>query len=256
MTKAWIEEALAAGLPADALELHLQPVVDLNDNSLYGAESFARWRDPMHGLIPTYEWIAHAESTGEIVELARTLLPIWIGTSSGRAGPIVSFNMGGRQLLDDANIAQLLAVPYDIAAGLALEIPHLQFFVDAANAVAPQWSWVDIDDLDDRLARLSASGYAIWLDDYGDTILDDGPLTHSSIDLVKLDRSLLDADPRWLREVVECVHDAGKRSLFEGIETDAHRSTAIEAGVELGQGFLYAPPLSADRFHHFAAERH
>ncbi len=256
MTKAWIEQAFAAGLPADVLELHLQPVVDLIDNSLYGAESFARWRDHRHGLIPASEWIPHAESTGAIIDIARSLLPVWIATSSGRAGPIVSFNMGGRQLLDDASIDQLLAVPYDIAAGLALEIPHLQFFVDSANATAPQWSWIDIDDLDDRLARLSASGYAIWLDDYGDAILDDGPLTHPAIDLVKLDRSLLDADPRWLREVVDSIHNAGKRSLFEGIETDAHRSTAIDAGVGLGQGFLYAPPLTADRFPQFEPDRH
>ena len=253
MTAAWIQAALAAGLPAEVLELHFQPVVGLADGSVHGAEGFARWRDPEHGFVPASEWIPHAESTGAIIDVARSLVPVWISTSTGGAGPIVSFNMMGRQLLDDASVAELLAVPAPIAAGLAIEIPHLQFFVDAANAAAPEWSWVDIDDLDDRLARLSASGYSIWLDDFGDTILDEGPLTHPSIDLVKLDRCLLDADPTWLRGVVRRIHDAGKRSLLEGIETSEHDAKAIDAGIELGQGFRYSPPLTIDRFAQFCS---
>ena len=251
MIPAWIEGALAAGLAADALELHLQPIVHLDDGRLYGAESFTRWRDSEHGLIPASAWIPHAETTGAIVDIARSIVPTWIGTSTGSNGPIVSFNLGGRQLLDGAGIDQLVAVPPDVASGLALEIPHLQFFPEAANAAAPEWSWVELDDLDDRLARLSAAGYSIWLDDFGDAIFDEGPLLHPSIDLVKLDRSLLDADPVWLEGVVGRVHDAGKTSLLEGIETPEHREQAVAAGIMLAQGFLYAPPLSLDRFEQF-----
>ncbi len=251
MIPEWIDSALAAGLAADVLELHLQPIVYVDDGTLYGAESFARWRDPEHGLIPASAWIPHAETTGAIVGIARSILPTWLGSSKGSDGPIVSFNLGGRQLLDDSGIDELVAVPRDVASGLALEIPHLQFFPEAANAAASVWSWNEIDDLDDRLARLSAAGFSIWLDDFGDVVFDEGPFTHPSIDLIKLDRSLLDIDPGRLEGIVKRVHDAGKTSLLEGIETAAHREKAMAAGIELAQGFLYAPPLPSERFEQF-----
>ena len=138
----------------------------------------------------------------------------------------------------------LLNIPAEVAAGLAVEIPYLQFSVDHANRVAPEWSWVEIPDLDARLGELHAHGFSVWLDDYDNTIVDDRCLMNAHIDMVKLDRSLLAFDLDELTRLVDRVHSCGKRTLIEGVELEAHHDLARHAGTELAQGFLYAPPLT------------
>src|ERR671923_766850 len=56
--------------------LHWQPVVDLHDGRIRGAESLIRWRDPNGGLVPPGEFIPVAEELGMIeavIQLARGL---------------------------------------------------------------------------------------------------------------------------------------------------------------------------------------
>jgi len=242
MTVDWIPEAVAGGLDASVLELHLQPIVVLESGQVTAAESFIRWRDPHHGLVPPRDWMPLAESTGAIVGCAMKALPMWVACSARFTGRMVSFNLGGRQLLDAGFMAALRDLPPEVAAGLALEIPYLQFSIDHANRVQPEWSWNEIPDLRERLGELHALGFSVWLDDYDGTIPGDEFLSLPEIDVVKLDRSLLDHDPRKLTELVEGIHSHSKRTLIEGVEHHAHRDLALNAGIALAQGFLYGAP--------------
>lgn len=136
MTENWIADALAAGLDPSSLKLHLQPVVSLASDRIVGAESFIRWRDSLHGLVPPSDWIPLAESTGAIVDCALTALPLWTECSNPGTGRLVSFNLDGRQLLAAEFMDAMLEIPAEVAAGLAVEIPYLQFAADWANRVA------------------------------------------------------------------------------------------------------------------------
>lgn len=49
-------------------------------------------------------------------------------------------------------------------------------------------------------------------------------------------------------DVVDRIHAGGKRTLIEGPEHRAQLELARHAGVELAQGFLYAPPLTLSVF--------
>jgi len=72
------------------------------------------------------------------------------------------------------------------------------------------------------------------------------------VDKVKLDRSFLEdieGDPRgvgFVSAVIALAHAAGKPVVFEGIETQAQFDIARSTGADLAQGFLFAPPLSAN----------
>ena len=81
--------------------------------------------------------IGGAEARGALADLARSILPAWIRSSGGSDGPLVSFNLSGQQFLDEQFMAALGEIPSDVASGLAIEVPHLQFFVDRAAELAP-----------------------------------------------------------------------------------------------------------------------
>ena len=247
MDDLWIRDALAAGVPADQLELHLQPVHDVASGALVGAETFVRWRHPEQGWVPIQRWHAEAARSGALVDMARTMLPVWADCTADRPGFLASFNFGAEQLLDHAFLAAALAIGDPSSRGLAVEVDHRDFLRAVEDTVTDP-DTARVGDLDERLAALEAGGFAIWLDDFGETSLDEAAAFHPSVDVVKFDRSLLGADATWLGELVRRLHDHGKTVLLEGIETDEHGRFAVRAGVDWAQGFRYAPPLPAEAF--------
>ena len=212
-----------------------------------GAETFVRWRHPEHGVVPIQRWYAEAARSGALVELASVMLPVWAACTGVHAGLVASFDFSAEQLLDEGFMEAVLRIADRAGRRLAVEIDHDDFRraapTDATEPVAPP-----VADLDTRLAALTASGFEVWLDDFGQTTMDEAAARHPAVAVVKLDRSLLQADPSWLRGLVGRMHDSGKVVLMEGIETEGHRRHAVGAGVDWGQGFLYALPLPPGAF--------
>ena len=255
VTDNWIPAALAAGVPAEQLELHLQPVHALADGGLVGAETFVRWRHPDHGWLPIQRWYAEAARSGALVDFARKMLPAWAACTELHAGIVASFNFSAEQLLDDRFMEAVRGLPDVEVARLAVEVDHRLFLqdVEAEEAASPQRR---ASELSVRLASLHARGFEIWLDDFGEISLDEVAARHPSVAVVKLDRSLLTADGAWMHDLVLRLHGASKTVLLEGIETEEHRHHALVAGIDWGQGFLYGPPLPASGFAEYASAAH
>lgn len=247
MDDRWIPAALATAVSAEQLELYLQPVHALSGGGLVGAETFVRWRHPEHGIVPIQRWYAEAARSGALVEFACAMLPVWAACTAVHPGLVASFNLSAEQLLDEAFMEATLGIPDPARRGLAVEIDHTDF-LRATQADGPHSATPAVADLDVRLASLTSSGLGVWLDDFGETSLDEVAARHPSVAVVKLDRSLLTADVTWMTSLVRRLHDDGKTVLMEGIETDDHRRLAVAAGVDWGQGFFYARPLPAGEF--------
>lgn len=242
----WVVDALAEGIPADQLVMEFQPVVRISTGEVWGAESFLRWNHPERGMVPALQWLPAAAASGALVDLSLLAMTEWAATAEDLGGPTISFNVDGLLLADDRALAALLAVAPGAAGRMAVEIHQLQFFADRAVEEQPLWTWVDVPDLDDRLAALRARGFEVWLDDFGDGSDDLSTVRHPQVDVVKIDRGLLGMPVAELAGVVDAIHGAGKTALVEGVETEAEGRHVADAGVDLVQGFLYSWPLSGD----------
>ncbi|TJV43490.1 MAG: EAL domain-containing protein [Mesorhizobium sp.] len=103
-----------------------------------------------------------------------------------------------------------------------------------------------------RLAReMRRDGIRIAIDDFGT-----GHSTEERVSLLKPDIVKIDggwfaqfcrhaAAERFFRPLVSSLHDRGAKVLVEGIEQSIHLRVALEAGVDLLQGFLLARPALA-----------
>ena len=245
----WVREPVDRGLPASQLELHYQPVVRLDGSGVYGAETFLRWRHPERGVLRAGQWLPYAIRSGAAVALSAAVLPAWAACARRFPGLVLSFNVTGWDLIDDQYVASIRAVAAEGAAGLALEIPYLQFHPKVARAIAPEWGWLEVTDLDAGLASLQALGFSVWLDDFGyDGTDDEAAAVGSSVDVVKLDIALLGWERGRLTGLVERLHDHAKVVLIEGVESAAHERLAVEAGIDLASGYRYARPLTEQQF--------
>jgi hypothetical protein len=71
-------------------------------------------------------------------------------------------------------------------------------------------------------------------------------------EVIKLDLALVQGDPsRQTAEIVHAVSAEAERTgalvLAEGIETEAHRQTALALGARYGQGWLFGRPAALER---------
>jgi EAL domain-containing protein (putative c-di-GMP-specific phosphodiesterase class I) len=245
----WVRDAVDRGVPESQLELHFQPIVRLDGSGVYGAETFLRWRHPERGVLRAGQWLPYAIRSGAAVALSAAVLPAWAACARGLPGLVLSFNVTGWDLVDERYVASMLAVGAGGASGLALEVPYLQFHPDVAKASAPDWGWLELADLDAGLAEFQALGFSVWLDDFGCENTDDETAAlGSSVDVVKLDMSLLGWERGRLTGLIDRLHDHDKVVLIEGVESDAHERFAVETGVDLASGYRYAPPLTEQQF--------
>ncbi len=92
------------------------------------------------------------------------------------------------------------------------------------------------------------TGASLVVDDFGAGYSNLLRIVELGPDIVKLDRELvrgIDANPRQQKlvaGVVRLCHDMGAKVVAEGIETLDELLAVIDAGAELGQGYLLARP--------------
>jgi EAL domain-containing protein (putative c-di-GMP-specific phosphodiesterase class I) len=78
-------------------------------------------------------------------------------------------------------------------------------------------------------------------------------------DFVKIDRLLVEEigdraeqrRPAWLDGLAALLGRTALQIVAEGVESQAQREILTEAGVQWGQGHLFAAPLPADGFMRF-----
>ena len=102
-----------------------------------------------------------------------------------------------------------------------------------------------------NLTELSRAGVTIMLDDYGTGYSNLNRLCSMPLDVVKLDKSLVDhvctsESARIVMEnTVSMMKRLNKKVLVEGVETKEQSDYLISLGVDYIQGYYYARPMDA-----------
>jgi diguanylate cyclase (GGDEF)-like protein/PAS domain S-box-containing protein len=246
MSQLELESGLRRALEREEFRLVYQPIVELRDGRLVGFEALIRWERPGHGLVSPAEFVPQIEENGQIVPVGR-----WVLRTACReaarwprppAGPRVSVNVSGRQLLEPTLVADVEQALLDSglpADSLVLEITETVFFQggDRARPV---------------LNALRRLGVGLAMDDFGTGYSSLSFLRLYPIDRLKIDRSFVweMADDERTRRVVAAVirlaGALGMDAVAEGVETEGQRRALVQMGCRLGQGFFFARPHDSE----------
>jgi diguanylate cyclase len=240
-----LEADLLGAIDRGEIEVAFQPQYAFADNALVGAEALARWRHHRLGLIGAAALFAIAARTDHVAALSRHIAERALGEASGwPPGLRLSLNITPEDLTSPGFAAELLGLTSSSgfpADRLTLEITEQVLLGDLESVAA-------------TLAELRNAGVAIALDDFGGGFCNFRYLKLLPLDLLKLDRSMIDGieqDPRdlaVLRAIVALAGALGLSVVAEGIESEAQRAIAAREGCATFQGFLAAPPLPAEEF--------
>ncbi|MCK7624885.1 GGDEF domain-containing protein [Streptomyces sp. RS10V-4] len=214
----------------DQLRFAFQPVVNLATGSVAALETLAR---PEDGEVDVLTCARHCpDLDAELAALAvraaaeqETPLPLHVNVCAGT----VARRPG--------------LAPLGAAVRAAGRLPW-EITLDLVGPFTP----VPEEELLAAVAGLRDAGYRICADGVGDGDLPLRLLGELAPDVVKLDRSLcarLERDPgrqavvAAMRQLCERV---GGLLAIEGVETERQYAAVRQAGVQLAQGHLFAPP--------------
>ena len=114
-----------------------------------------------------------------------------------------------------------------------------------------------IDDPNEAVAILHPlrnAGLRIALDDFGMGYAGLRQLQHMKalpVDVLKIDKTFVDGlpeDSSMVQAIIQMAHSLKLGIIAEGIETEAQRDWLSTAGVEYGQGYLFAKAVPVDLF--------
>lgn len=135
-----LENNLRRAISNNEFVLHYQPQIDAFSNMVIGAEALIRWHDPQLGLITPYQFIAAAETSGQILEIGHWILyqamqdmSTW--QAKGLAIATVSINLSVKQLNDKTLITTIKEtlkqtkcdpkwVEFEVTEGYAMNEPE------------------------------------------------------------------------------------------------------------------------------------
>jgi diguanylate cyclase (GGDEF)-like protein/PAS domain S-box-containing protein len=245
-TRLALEQDLRSAVNRDAIEIHLQPIVDIRSGRLVSFEALARWNDPRHGAVPPLAFIEVAEASDLIVELGECVFrnvarQIATWTRAGLKPVPVAVNVSAKQLKRSNLPERLVAIAheFDIA-------PH-QLEVELTESVAMQ----DSEQHVTKLHALRDLGVRVSVDDFGTGYSSLAYLRNLPIDYLKIDRTFVRDmnvdrnDAAIVRAIISMAQSLHLGTVAEGIETREHASQLLALGCSTGQGYFFSKPMPA-----------
>ena len=227
----------------DGFYMVYQPKVDVKELALSGYEALIRMKEA--GIGPA-KFIPIAEKKGWIWKIGRISTEMVIRQlaswrDEGHELHPISINYSSNQLSDEGYVEFLkkLLEKYDI------ESKYVEIEITESVLLTQT---VQTNELFNQFSEL---GIRLLMDDFGTGYSSLGYLTYIPVDIVKLDKSLVDnylveGKDRFIDDVIRLVHDLNKEMIVEGVEEKWQYLRLKEFGADTIQGYYFSKPLPPD----------
>jgi diguanylate cyclase (GGDEF)-like protein/PAS domain S-box-containing protein len=240
-----LQQQVARAVDLGEIEVHYQPIIDLKTSRPTTLEALARWRRPDRSVVPADVFIPIAEQTGAIIEIGREVLrqachavQLWRRTVPDHSDLGVAVNVSAHQVLSGRLVEHVAEALEDSGlppSALTLEITESTALEDPDRVAA-------------EFALLRSLGVRIAVDDFGSGYSSLGMLMRLTVDVLKIDSTLLDFDTTRQGSLVTAVAELGRTLgltvVVEGVETPDHLARAFEAACDAAQGYHFSRPLA------------
>ncbi len=227
----------------DAIEMHYQPIINLNTGEVDYYEALVRIRDGDMLIMPStiFPLIEERrlEAEFDIVVLGCIAKDIVAGKIP--AGKGISFNVSGPGVINPLVLEKIdnLAVYLD-RYKLIIEVTETALITQLHLASA-------------ILKKMRQKGFRIALDDFGSGYSSLSYLSNMPVDCVKFDISLIrqlfygNQQSLIIENLAAMVIKAGYDLVAEGVETEEILEKIAQIGFSRGQGFLFGRPENTCR---------
>lgn len=249
-----LEQELAAAVGSGALAIAYQPIFDIAQGRVTGAEALLRWTSPRRGVVSPALFVPVLERSRLILDAG-----LWALSTACRDAAVwtadgldlsVAVNVSACQVHDPRLID---AVTHCLARN-GLDASRLELELTETAAMA------DLAGTQALFEAVRASGVRLSIDDFGAGYSNFSYLRGLSFDKLKIDRQFVtgvDASRECqaiCRSIVALAQGLGLEVLAEGVEREAEVDALRNLGCRYFQGYYFGRPVTAAEFAAFAAD--
>lgn len=221
-----------------------QPVIDLSNRQIIGAEALVRWKNSYADIRPDY-FIPQAEECGlihlitdQVVSIVTRDLPQFLKLDPDFR---VAINMAADDLCHQRTIDaldKLLRVSHARPENIEIEATERAFLQGPETA--------------ELLDTVRAKGFTVAIDDFGTGYSSLSCLQTLSLDTLKIDKSFVDtigtdgATSQVVSHIIEMAHSLQLEMVAEGVETEPQAVYLAKHGVRYAQGWLFGRPMDVN----------
>ncbi len=238
-----IERDLVEAISQEQMQLFLQAQVD-SQGMFHGAEALIRWIHPEKGMISPGLFIPVAEESGLILRIGRWVLQEACNILKKYSGEkfSISVNISPKQFARADFVDEVISIVMDMA------VPSERLILEVTEGLLIN----DMDDVVEKMTRLSKAGFRFSIDDFGTGYSSLAYLKKLPISEIKIDRTFIKGLPEdennaaIVRAIFLMAQALGLKVVAEGVETEAQARFLNESGSVIHQGFLFSKPGPAE----------
>ena len=219
-----------------------QPQVDLKNKRVVGAEAFVRVSHPQHGLLPPERFMGGA-SQEDLSELAILAVTKAVQTS-------VAFFNAGMPLKFAVNINVITLAKIPAAIVVEKHRPPDEQWPGIVFDVTETQLQTKANLLKSTLPGLQRACVSLAIDNFGRGSSSFATFKELPFAQIKIDRSFVQGCARdksnasVCKTMIELAHNFGSQAAAVGIETGEDVQALVGLGCDIGQGYLFAKPVT------------
>lgn len=243
-----ILSGVASGESEDEFYLQYQPIIDVNELSIYGFEALARLNSKKLGRISPLEFIPIAERTKLIVPVGKRIIRSALGflkklNEKGHKNIIMSINISAIELLRPDFCDTVLGIVEETGVNpsdICIEITESIFSSDYTG-------------INNVIGKLRSHGIQLAIDDFGTGYSSLAREKELKVNCLKVDKYFIDklleinADKAITADIISMAHKLGHCTVAEGVEHIKQLQYLKRCNCDKAQGYLISKPLDEDK---------
>ena len=251
-----IKAYLDTALKNNEFFIYLQPKINVETNSLEGAEALVRWNFKTKEILSPAMFIPYFETDDSISKIDTFVLTAvckklqeW-KKQKLQLYPI-SVNLSRKQI-EKINIVEHIK---EIVDSYNIDHSLIDFELTESATIDNQESIQPI------LEELKSSGFKISMDDFGIGYSSFSLLKNIPFDTLKIDKSFVDnitstsqeqsqvfKDNIIIKHIISMSNELGYKCIAEGAETESQVEKLKQLGCKVIQGYFFSKPLPIEEF--------
>lgn len=236
----------------DRLLLHLQPVLDIANDTVAYHEVLIRMLDEEGNLVMPGKFIAALEKTGDMSLLDRWVIKSAIALLQQYPQlQHLAINLSAQAFRDD-NLVPIIRESLD-SCGVKGEAITFELTESA--------SLFNINTTQRVIAELHELGCSFAVDDFGSGFSSFAYLKDLPADYIKLDGSFIrnlhqdKVDQALVRSIIEVIQTLGRKTVAEFVENEEILQFLAAHGVDYAQGYHISKPMPVEELNLVATGR-